>query len=75
MRTRILFVTLLLLVIPVSVLLGYGYTQSQHADHGWDIVLHGRTFVDTHPRVVIDRAHSNAHTKRGKANSNQPLSF
>jgi hypothetical protein len=66
MRTRILIVALLLLLIPATILLGYAYTTSQHADHEWDIVLNGRTFTDTHPRVVIDRAHHNAHTARGK---------
>lgn len=66
MRTRIIISALLFLLIPASVLFGYAYTQSQHADYGWDIVLHRITFREKHPVVVIDRTHHNAHTARGK---------
>jgi hypothetical protein len=66
MKTRILVSAVLFLLIPASLLFGYAYTHSQHADHGWDIVLHRITFKENHPRVVIDRAHHNAHTARGK---------
>ncbi|HEX6791126.1 MAG TPA: hypothetical protein VF247_07440 [Candidatus Krumholzibacteria bacterium] len=66
MRTRILFAALLFLLIPATLLFGYAYTQSQHADIGWDIVLYGRTWTEKGPRLAIDRAHHNAHTARGK---------
>jgi hypothetical protein len=61
----IIFVGFMLLV-PVSVLLAYAYSTSQHEDHGWNIILTRITYRDAHPRVVIDRAHHNAHTARGK---------
>jgi len=63
---KVIIIVLFLLLVPVSVLLAYAYTQSQHEDRGWDIVLYGITYRDKHPRVVIDRAHHNAHTARGK---------
>jgi hypothetical protein len=65
LKKVIIFVGFMLLV-PVSVLLAYAYNTSQHEDHGWDIVLHRITYQDSHPRVVIDRVHHNAHTARGK---------
>lgn len=65
LKKVIIFVGFMLLV-PVSVLLAYAYNTSQHEDHGWDIVLHSITYQDSHPRIVIDRAHHNAHTARGK---------
>jgi hypothetical protein len=63
---KVTIIVLFLLLVPISVLLAYAYNQSQHEDHGWDIVLHGITYREKHPRVVIDRAHYNAHTARGK---------
>ena len=67
MKTRIILCIALLIVVPgFLILAGWAYTQSQHADIGWDIVLHGRTWGEKGPRVVIDRAHHNAHTSRGK---------
>lgn len=63
---KIIIVVLFMLLVPVSVLLAYAYNSSQHEDHGWDIVLHGITYREKHPRVVIDRSHYNAHTARGK---------
>jgi hypothetical protein len=63
---KVTIIVLFLFLVPVSVLLAYAYNQSQHEDHGWDIVLHGITYPEKHPRVVIDRAHHNAHTARGK---------
>ena len=63
---KVTIIVLFLMLVPVSILLAYAYNTSQHEDHGWDIVLHGITYYDTHPRVVIDRAHHNAHTARGK---------
>ena len=67
MKTKlILIIGLFLLLLPVSLLLAYGYNSSQHADYGWGVRLTGRTYIESHPRVVIDRAHHNAHTARGK---------
>jgi hypothetical protein len=65
LKKIIIFVGFMLLA-PVSILLAYGYSNSQHEDHGWNIVLTSITYRDSHPRVVIDRAHNNAHTARGK---------
>lgn len=67
MKTKLILIFgLFILLVPVSLLLGYGYNTSQHADYGWDIRLNGRTYTESHPRVVIDRDHHNAHTARGK---------
>lgn len=63
---KVTIFVLFMLLVPISVLLAYAYNQSQHEDRGWDIVLHGITYWEKHPRVVIDRAHFNAHTARGK---------
>ncbi len=63
---KVTIIVLFLLLVPISVLLAYAYNQSQHEDRGWDIVLHDITYPEKHPRVVIDRAHFNAHTARGK---------
>jgi hypothetical protein len=63
---KVVLIVLFLMMVPVSILLAYAYNSSQHEDHGWDIVLHSITYYDKHPRVMIDRAHHNAHTARGK---------
>jgi hypothetical protein len=63
---KVIIISLFLLLVPVSILLAYAYNSSQHEDHGWDIVLTSITYRENHPRVVIDRAHHNAHTARGR---------
>jgi len=63
---KILVVVLAVVLVSTSLLVAYAYNQSQHEDHGWDIVLTSITYPEKHPRVVIDRAHHNAHTARGK---------
>jgi hypothetical protein len=63
---KVIIIVGFLLLVPVSILLAYGYSTSQHEDRGWNIVLTRITYHDSHPRVVIDRAHHNAHTARGK---------
>jgi hypothetical protein len=63
---KIVLTVAFLLLVPISLLLAYGYASTQHADYGWDIRLTGRTYTESHPRVVIDGAHHNAHTSRGK---------
>ena len=66
MLKKIILIVAFFLLVPVSLLLSYGYRSTQHADYGWGIRLTHRTYTSSHPRVVIDRAHYNAHTARGK---------
>ncbi|HET6347839.1 MAG TPA: DUF4350 domain-containing protein [Candidatus Krumholzibacteria bacterium] len=63
---KVIILTGFMLLVPVSLLLAYAYSHSQHEDRGWPIRISHVTYTHTHPRVVIDRGHHNAHTARGK---------
>src|SRR5512147_2052026 len=63
---RAFLVILAVAIVGFAGLLAYTASQSQHADHSWNPRIETPTYVSSHPRVVIDQAHYNAHTKRGK---------
>lgn len=44
----------------------YANSRRQKADNDWVPAVHRPTFTTDHPRVVIDEAHYNSHTARGK---------
>ncbi|MGH8015452.1 MAG: hypothetical protein ACREBV_04620, partial [Candidatus Zixiibacteriota bacterium] len=58
----------ILVISPASIVaifvifVGYTVYQSQRADYGWNPNLSQKTYSETHPRVVIDQSHNNAHT-------------
>ena len=66
MLKKAIILTLFALLVPISLLLAYAYANTQHADYLWNIRLVRQTYEDSHPRVVIDGAHHNASTTRGR---------
>jgi hypothetical protein len=61
-------VTIVFAVLALAVvgLLAWANSESQRADNDWDPGITQPTFTGSPPRVVIDQAHHNAHTARGK---------
>jgi len=59
---KILLISLTSIVTLLILFVGITVYREQRADYGWDPSLSKQTYTTTHPRVVIDQAHNNAHT-------------
>ncbi|MCL4522920.1 MAG: DUF4350 domain-containing protein [Acidobacteria bacterium] len=59
---KVLLIIGVCILTAVLLFLGSAYFLAQRADYGWDPAIATPSFIDSHPRVLIDEGHHNAST-------------